>query len=108
VSSRSTRSARSAGFSGPAPSRLVARHRPPRGPAWFQALGAGHRRVLSVLLWAVGGLALLVVSSMVIDAAVYSNKIHAGVTISGQDMAGLSRAEATAIRPGSSRPLPSG
>jgi vancomycin resistance protein YoaR len=96
VSSRSTRSARSAGFSGPAPSRLVARHRPPRGPAWFQALGAGHRRVLSVLLWAVGGLALLVVSSMVIDAAVYSNKIHAGVTISGQDMAGLSRAEATA------------
>ena len=34
--------------------------------------------------------------STVVDAAVYANKIHAGVTISGQDMAGLTPEEATA------------
>jgi vancomycin resistance protein YoaR len=43
----------------------------------------------------VAGIVLLIVLSMVIDAAVYSNKIHAGVSIAGQSVSGLDRAAAT-------------
>jgi vancomycin resistance protein YoaR len=87
---------RSTGTSGLAPSKRAGRHGPPRGPSWLRALGAKQRRTLLVLLWVFFGLAFLVVSSMLIDAVVYANKIHAGVSISGQGMGGLGRDEATA------------
>jgi vancomycin resistance protein YoaR len=55
---------------------------------------AGVRIPLFVPL-TVAGLVLLIVLSMIIDAAVYSNKIHAGVSIAGQSVSGLDRAAAT-------------
>ena len=42
------------------------------------------------------GLVALVVLSIAIDAVLYSDKIHAGVTIAGRDMSGLTRDEAAA------------
>ena len=45
---------------------------------------------------AVGSVIALVVLAILIDSAVYYNKVHAGVTISGHSMGGLTRDEAVA------------
>jgi vancomycin resistance protein YoaR len=101
VSSRPTRSYRSTGTARSAVSKRR-RRRLPRGPArssgpaWFRALAAGHSRILRILLWALVGLAFLVALSTLVDGAVYAKKIHAGVTIGGLDMSGLTREEAAA------------
>ena len=48
------------------------------------------------LLIAVGSIIALFVLAMLIDSALYYNKVHAGVSISGHNMGGLTRDEATA------------
>ncbi len=53
------------------------------------------RRRLRVLI-AVGSIIALLGLAALIDSALYYNKVHAGVTISGHPMSGLTRAEATA------------
>ncbi len=55
----------------------------------------GHRR-LSIILIAVGSIVALVVLAIVIDAALYYNKVHAGVSVAGQSLGGLTPDEATA------------
>ena len=53
------------------------------------------RRRLRVLI-AVGSIIALLGLAALIDSALYYNKVHAGVTVSGYPMSGLTRAEATA------------
>ncbi len=52
------------------------------------------RRIPRPLRWGLFALVGLVLLSMVVDAAVYANKIHAGVTIEGQSVSGLTQDEA--------------
>jgi vancomycin resistance protein YoaR len=46
------------------------------------------------LRWGLIGLVALILLSMVVDAAMFNNKIHAGVTIEGQSVSGLTQDEA--------------
>ncbi len=48
------------------------------------------------ILTGVGAIVAIVVLAIVIDAAVYNNKIHAGVTIAGQAVGGSTQSEAVA------------
>ncbi len=59
-------------------------------------LVVGRLRIPLFLPLAIAGLVVLVILSMVVDGAVYANKIHAGVTIAGRSVSGLNREEATA------------
>ena len=49
------------------------------------------------ILVAVGSVIALLVLVILVDAAVYYNKVHAGVSIEGRGMGGLTRDEATAV-----------
>jgi len=51
-------------------------------------------------LLGVGAIIALVVLAILVDAAVYYNKVHAGVSISGQNVGGLTREEAAAVLTG--------
>ncbi len=53
------------------------------------------RKRLRILI-AVGSIVALLVLAMLIDSALYYNKVHTGVSISGISMGGLTRDEATA------------
>ncbi len=53
------------------------------------------RRRLPIILIAVGSIVALVVLAIVIDAALYYNKVHAGVSVSGYNLGGLTPDEAT-------------
>ena len=55
-----------------------------------------HSRALFWSLTAIGAIVVIVVLAIVIDAAVYNNKIHAGVSIAGQAVGGSTKAEAVA------------
>jgi vancomycin resistance protein YoaR len=57
---------------------------------------AKHGRTRFWVLTAIGAIVAIVVLAIVVDAAVYNNKIHAGVSIAGQAVGGSTRAEATA------------
>jgi vancomycin resistance protein YoaR len=48
------------------------------------------------ILVAVGSIIALFLLAILVDAAVYYNKVHSGVSVSGQAMGGLTRDEATA------------
>jgi vancomycin resistance protein YoaR len=61
-----------------------------------RTLVVGRLRIPLFVPLAVAGLVILVIVSMAVDGAVYANKIHAGVSIEGRGMSGLSREEATA------------
>ena len=54
------------------------------------------RKPLFWVLTAVGAIVAIVVLAIVVDAAVYNHKIHAGVSIAGQAVGGSTRDEATA------------
>ena len=60
---------------------------------------AAHKRKRSHkrrrILLAAGIVILVLVLGFLIDSALYYNKVHAGVTVSGQDLGGLTRDEAT-------------
>ena len=60
---------------------------------------AAHKRKRSHkrrrILLAAGIVILVLVLGFLIDSALYYNKVHAGVTVSGQDFGGLTRDEAT-------------
>jgi vancomycin resistance protein YoaR len=56
----------------------------------------GRLRIPLFVPLAIAGVVVLVILSMVIDGAVYANKIHAGVTIAGRSVSGLNREEAAA------------
>ena len=68
---------------------------PSGGPAPLRTFVAACRRIPRPVRWGLLAAAVLVVVSMVVDASVYANKVHAGVTIAGQSVSGLSREEAT-------------
>ena len=51
-------------------------------------------RVPKPVIWSVVGVFALIVLTMVLDAAIYYNKVHAGVSIQGQSVSGLTRDEA--------------
>lgn len=57
--------------------------------------GRGRTRYRRILM-AVGAVVVIVVLAIVIDSAVYYNKVHAGVSISGHSVSGLTRDEAAA------------
>jgi vancomycin resistance protein YoaR len=63
--------------------------------AWLRWFGKGHR-TSRIILFALAGIVALILLSMIIDAGMYHNQIHAGVTIAGQSVSGLTRDEATA------------
>jgi vancomycin resistance protein YoaR len=58
--------------------------------------GRRHLGRLPIILIAVGSFVALVVLAIVIDAALYYNKVHAGVSVSGVSLGGLTPEEATA------------
>jgi len=49
------------------------------------------------LLIAIGALVAILILAIVIDSGLYYNKIHRGVTVAGQSLAGLTRDEATLV-----------
>ena len=65
--------------------------RSPRKTSWWRKL---FRRMPRPLRWGLAGLIVLILLSMVVDAAIFNNKIHAGVTIEGQSVSGLTNDEA--------------
>ncbi len=72
------------------------RSRPPgarRKPSWWSR---SFGRIPKPLSWSLLGIVTLIVLSMVLDAAIFYNKVHAGVTIEGQSVSGLTQDEAMA------------
>jgi vancomycin resistance protein YoaR len=57
--------------------------------------GPRHRVRFGILI-AIGSIVALCVLAILVDAALYYNKVHAGVSVSGQSIGGLTRGEATA------------
>ena len=68
---------------------------PSGGPAPLRTFVAACRRIPRPVRWGLFAAAVLVAASMVVDASIYANKVHAGVTIAGQSVSGLGREEAT-------------
>jgi vancomycin resistance protein YoaR len=69
------------------------------GSASSRARPSGRPRASVRALWAatIVGIVVIVVSlAIVVDAAVYYGKVHAGVSVAGVDLGGHTRAEATA------------
>lgn len=56
-----------------------------------------HSRAALAALIAVGTIVAIVVLAIVVDSALYYNKIHKGISIEGVDVGGLTRGEAEAV-----------